>query len=358
MRRKTSLAEVFSSTTSVCANAAPLAARDLFGRALRDLRISVLDRCNFRCTYCMPAESVKDTAAFLARKQLLKDHEIERLVVAFSALGVRKIRLTGGEPLLRPGLPALAARIAAVPGIEDLALITNGILLPRLAAELAGAGLQRVTVSIDSLDEQVFAQMTGGMGSVRQVLAGIEAAEQSGLTDIKINTVVQKGVNDHTVMNLLEHFRGSGHIVRLIEFMDVGNTNQWNKAQVVPGADWLKRIHQRWPLRPVAGKHAAETARRYAYEDGQGEIGLINSITQPFCGACSRGRLTADGKFYSCLFAVNGTDLRSLVRNNADMSALQQKISGIWEARTDRYSEDRNSNRAAGTRVEMYRLGG
>ena len=331
---------------------------DLHGRALHDLRISVLDRCNFRCTYCMPAESIKDAGAFLARRQLLSDDEIERLVVAFSGLGVRKIRLTGGEPLLRPGLPGLVARLADIPGIDDLALTTNGVLLPKLAAELADAGLHRVTISIDSLDEQVFLQMTGGMGGVSQVLAGIEAAERSGFDDIKINTVVQKGVNDHTVMDLLDHFRGSGHIVRLIEFMDVGNTNHWSKAQVVPGAEWLKRIHDRWPLRPVAGNYAAETARRFAYADGQGEIGLINSITQPFCGACTRARLTADGVFYTCLFAAHGTDLRSLVRNNADTSTLQQRISGIWETRTDRYSEERNGHPSAGAKVEMYRLGG
>lgn len=332
--------------------------QDLYGRPLHDLRISVLDRCNFRCTYCMPEESIKGKGVFLARPQLLTDNEIERLVVAFIGLGVSKIRLTGGEPLLRPGLSGLVARIAAIPGIEDLALTTNGILLPRQAAGLAAAGLNRVTVSIDSLDEQVFLKMTGGKGSVKQVLAGIKAAEQSGLKDIKINTVVQKGVNDHTIMALLEHFRGSGQIVRLIEFMDVGNTNHWSSDQVVPGAEWLKSIHDRWPLRPVAGKHAAETARRYAYEDGRGEIGLINSITEPFCGSCTRARLTADGVFYTCLFAAHGTDLRELVRSDADTATLQQRIRGIWETRTDRYSELRNGQSPAETKVEMYRLGG
>ncbi len=336
----------------------PVESRDLYGRPLHDLRISVLDRCNFRCTYCMPEESIKGKGAFLARQQLLTDDEIERLVVAFIGLGVSKIRLTGGEPLLRPGLSGLVARIAAIPGIDDLALTTNGILLPRQAAGLAAAGLNRVTVSIDSLDEQVFLKMTGGKGSVKQVLAGIEAAEQAGLRDIKINTVVQKGVNDHTIMDLLEHFRGSGHIVRLIEFMDVGNTNHWSSEQVVPGAEWLKLIHDRWPLRPVAGNYAAETARRYAYEDGQGEIGLINSITEPFCGACTRARLTADGVFYTCLFAAHGTDLRELVRSHADTATLQQRISGIWETRTDRYSEHRNGRDPAEIKVEMYRLGG
>jgi cyclic pyranopterin phosphate synthase len=332
--------------------------RDLYGRLLHDLRISVLDRCNFRCTYCMPEESLKNNGAFLANQQLLSDDEIERLVVAFTGLGVSKIRLTGGEPLLRPGLSGLVARLAAIPGIEDLALTTNGILLPRQAADLAAAGLNRVTVSIDSLDEQVFLEMTGGKGSVRQVLAGITAAEEAGLKDIKINTVAQKGVNDHTIMDLLEHFRGTGHIVRLIEFMDVGTTNHWSREQVVPGAEWLKRIHDRWPLRPVAGNYAAETARRYAYEDGQGEIGLINSITEPFCGACTRARLTADGIFYTCLFAAHGTDLRSLVRSDANTETLQQRISGIWETRTDRYSEHRNGDYSVESKVEMYRLGG
>jgi cyclic pyranopterin phosphate synthase len=292
----------------------------------------------------MPAESIKGDNAFLARQQLLHDDEIERLVVAFAGLGVAKIRLTGGEPLLRPGLAGLVARIAAVPGIDDLAVTTNGILLPKLAVELVQAGLDRATVSIDSLDKDVFLKMTGGKGSVKQVLAGIEAAEQAGLNEIKINTVVQKGVNDHTIMGLLDHFRGSGHIVRLIEFMDVGNSNHWSKDQVVAGAEWLKRIHDRWPLRPVAGKYAAETARRYAYEDGKGEIGLINSITEPFCGACSRARLTADGVFYTCLFAPHGTDLRALVRGGADTEKMQQRIRGIWETRTDRYSEVRNGD--------------
>lgn len=332
--------------------------KDLFGRVLHDLRISVLDRCNFRCTYCMPEDSIKGHNAFLARQQLLSDGEIERLVVAFTGLGVSKIRLTGGEPLLRPGLASLVARIASIPGIEDLALTTNGVLLPRQAKTLADAGLNRVTVSIDSLDEEIFLKMTGGKGSVRQVLSGVNAAEDAGLSDIKINTVVQKGVNDHTIMDLLDHFRGTGHTVRLIEFMDVGNTNHWSREQVVPGSEWLKTIHDRWPLRPLPGKIAAETARRYAYEDGEGEIGLINSITEPFCGACTRARLTADGVFYTCLFAAHGTDLRSLVRSDADTETLQQRIKGIWETRTDRYSEQRSGEQTPETKVEMYRLGG
>jgi len=331
---------------------------DLHGRTLRDLRISVIDRCNFRCTYCMPAEAIKGAAAFLRRRALLDDDEIERLVLAFSGLGVRKVRLTGGEPLLRPGLPGLVARLAGIPGIDDLALITNGMLLPRLAGELRAAGLQRLTISIDSLDEQVFLHMSGGKGSVKQVLEGVAAAEQAGFSGIKINTVVQKGVNDHTVMNLLEYFRGSGHTVRLIEFMDVGNTNHWARSRVLPGAQWLRRIHDRWPLRPLESTHAAETARRYAYEDGAGEIGLINSITEPFCGTCSRARLTADGIFYTCLFARHGTDLRSMVRSLADTSALQQQIRDIWQNRADRYSEERNGIRSSEAKVEMYRLGG
>ena len=264
--------------------------QDVLARPLRDLRISIIDRCNFRCGYCMPADALNVRSDFLPRKRLLSDAEIDRLVRAFVDLGVAKIRITGGEPLLRPGVVSLIERLAGITGVEDLALITNGILLPQMAQDLAQAGLGRITVSLDSLDEDVFARMTGGRGSVAQVLAGIDAAERSGFRQLKINAVVQRGVNDHTILDMVRHFRGSGHTLRFIEFMDVGSSNKWRSDRVVPGSKWLKRVHDRWPLRLLKSNYPGETARRYLFEDGAGEIGLINSITGPFCGQCSRGR--------------------------------------------------------------------
>jgi cyclic pyranopterin phosphate synthase len=331
--------------------------RDTLSRPLRDLRLSVLDRCNFRCSYCMPEESIKGRSPFLSKKSLLSDDELLRLVSVFTQLGVNKIRLTGGEPLLRPGFIGLVRRMAQLPGVDDLSMTSNGVLLPQLAQDLASAGLKRITVSLDSLDEAVFARMSGNRGSVAQVLAGIAVAGEAGFTQLKINCVVQAGVNDHTVMELVEYFRGSGHIVRLIEFLDVGSSNDWHRDQVVPGHEWLKRIHDRWPLRPLQRKQPGETALRYAYQDGQGEIGLINSITQPFCGHCSRARVTADGMLYTCLFSANGTPLRPLLRENSDTTELLQSIRALWSARDDRYSEIRHLA-TPGKRPEMYRMGG
>jgi len=332
--------------------------RDTHSRPLRDLRLSVLDRCNFRCSYCMPEESIKGRSPFLSRKDLLSDDELLRLASAFTQLGVNKIRLTGGEPLLRPGFINLVGRISQLPGVDDLSMTSNGVLLPQLAQDLASAGLKRITVSLDSLDEAVFARMSGNRGSVAQVLAGIAAAGEAGFTQLKINCVVQAGVNDHTVMDLVEHFRGSGHILRLIEFLDVGGSNDWCKEQVVPGQDWLNRIHGRWPLRPLKRTQPGETAQRYAYADGQGEIGLINSITQPFCGNCSRARVTADGMLYTCLFSGQGTALRPLLRGNCDQQSLERFIRGLWTARDDHYSEIRHLQTGSGAGPEMYRMGG
>jgi cyclic pyranopterin phosphate synthase len=331
---------------------------DTLARPLQDLRISVLDRCNLRCTYCMPEESLHHRGVFLPSHHLLSDGEIELLVRVFTRLGVHKVRLTGGEPLLRPGFVELVSRISAIEGITDLALTTNAVLLPRYAAELKKAGLSRITVSLDSLDETVFRQMAGGRGSVIEVLDGIRAAEEAGFKKLKINTVVQRNINDHTVPDLVAHFRNSGHTIRLIEFMDVGNVNHWDRQMVVPSAELLKVIHDRWPLRPVATQPAAETARRYAFTDGAGEIGFISSITEPFCGDCSRARITADGTFYSCLFSAHGTKLRDRIRNGMDAEEMTAVIRGLWEKRADRYSELRNELPRDQRHVEMYRMGG
>ncbi len=331
---------------------------DRLSRPLRELRLSVIDRCNFRCTYCMPPDSLQGRGVFLPLVKLLTDHEIVDLVRAFTALGVRKLRLTGGEPLVRPGMPALIGQLARIDGLEDIAMTTNGVLLPRLATDLAAAGLGRLTVSLDSLDPDVLHAMSGGKGKLADVLAGIDAAEAAGFRNIKINTVVQRGVNDHTVLDLLAHFRGTGHTVRLIEYMDVGNCNHWQLDQVVPSAEWVRRIHDRWPIEAVARVRASETARRYRYLDGQGEVGFISSISEPFCGGCSRARLTADGMFYTCLFAGRGTNLMPLLRQPEHTGDLGERIRAIWERRTDRYSEIRGEATARKDKVEMYRIGG
>jgi cyclic pyranopterin phosphate synthase len=332
--------------------------RDRMRRPLRELRMSVIDRCNFRCTYCMPADSLNGQGKFLPLDKLLTDHEIEDLIQTFVRLGVRKIRLTGGEPLVRPGLPGLVARLAAIPELEDIALTTNGVMLPRLAEDLAQAGLGRVTVSLDTLDQDVLSRMSGGKARLEQILEGIGAAEAAGFQSLKINTVVQRGVNDHTIMDLLNHFRGTPHEVRLIEFMDVGNCNHWNVSEVVPSAEWIEKINGRWPLRPVQRHSVAETAQRYEYVDGQGKIGFISSISSPFCGGCTRARVTADGIFYTCLFASKGTNLMPLIRHHGDSSELVDRIRRVWEGRDDRYSEERDLPGHDREKVEMYRMGG
>ena len=305
--------------------AEPTALQDRLQRPLRELRISVIDRCNFRCTYCMPADSLQGRGVFLPLVKLLTDHEIEDLVYAFVDMGVRKLRITGGEPLVRPGLPGLIQALAAIPKLTDIALTTNGVILPRLADDLAAAGLGRITVSLDTLDEAILDHMSGGKARLSQILDGISAAESAGFTHIKINTVVQRGVNDHTIMDLLDHFRGSGHSVRLIEYMDVGNCNHWNLTEVVPSAEWIEKINAKWPIRPVQRRSAAETSQRFEYVDGQGEIGLISSISNPFCGGCTRARVTADGIFYTCLFANKGTNLMPLIRHNQDRDELGER---------------------------------
>jgi len=334
---------------------------DALGRPLHDLRISLLDQCNFRCPYCMPEAKFHSDYEFLKRHQRLTYDEIIRVAARASELGVSKVRLTGGEPLLDKNICDLIERIAALPGVHDLALTTNGMLLAPIAERLATAGLHRVTISLDSIDEDVFRAMSGGRGELSKVLGGITAAENAGLGPVKINVVVQKGVNDHTLLDLLQHFRGTGTIVRLIEFMDVGNRNGWRMNQVVPSRALLEQIQARWPLRAVGKNYAGEVARRYEYEDGEGEIGFISSVTEPFCGDCSRARLSADGMLYTCLFANQGTDLRESLRSGADDDELRDILSSIWLQRADRYSELRRPDMAEHhvlKKVEMYRIGG
>ena len=338
---------------------------DRFGRPLRDLRISVTDRCNFRCPYCMPREVFGPGFEFLARGEILTFEEIARLARIFAHLGVRKLRLTGGEPLLRSDLPTLVAMLAEIDGVE-LALTTNGSLLAQHARALADAGLDRVTVSLDSLDDAIFRQMNDADFPVASVLAGIDAAAAAGLTPVKINAVIQRGVNDHTTLDLARHFHGSGHILRFIEYMDVGNANGWRLDDVVPGAELIDRIASELPLEPLEPEYDGEVAKRWAYADGGGEIGLVTSVTQPFCGDCTRARLSADGVLYTCLFAVAGTDLRGPLRDGRGEGEgegegderLERLLRDVWGAREDRYSEIRSTATAGLPRVEMSYIGG
>ncbi|HEX5460036.1 MAG TPA: GTP 3',8-cyclase MoaA [Steroidobacteraceae bacterium] len=335
--------------------------RDRRGRPLRDLRISVMDRCNFRCPYCMPRETFHDRYRFLGSHERLSFDEIVRLARLFARLGVRKLRLTGGEPLLRPNLTDLIGDLTAIDGIEDIALTTNGVLLAKYAFELRAAGLQRITVSLDSTDPEVFRRMSGGFGGPEDVLSGIEHARHAGLEPIKINAVVQRGVNDHTVLDLIERFRGTGVIVRFIEYMDVGNRNDWRPQLVVPSRELLARIGERWPLEPRGREYPGEVAERYAFADGGGEVGFISSVTQPFCGDCSRARLSSDGVLYTCLFATQGTGLRDSLRSGASDDQLLEILRRVWLGRGDNYSEQRQAQRdSAGDarKVEMFYIGG
>ncbi len=335
--------------------------RDTLGRPLRDLRISVMDRCNFRCPYCMPRETFHDKYKFLGSHERLSFDEIVRLSRMFVQLGVRKLRLTGGEPLLRANLADLIGDLTAIPDVEDVALTTNGVLLARYAAELKAAGLKRITVSLDTLDPEIFSRMSGGFGGIEDVLSGIEHARQSGLDPIKINAVVQRGVNDHTAIDLVKRFRGTGVIVRFIEYMDVGNRNEWREELVVPSKQLAERIAAVWPLHPLEQEYRGEVAKRYAFDDGQGEIGFISSVTQPFCGDCSRARLSSDGVVYTCLFATEGTSVRDALRSGASDEQLLEMLRNIWLTRTDRYSEIRSKVRQsedAKRKVEMFYIGG
>jgi cyclic pyranopterin phosphate synthase len=332
---------------------------DALGRVLTDLRISLIDRCNFRCPYCMPEEAYPADHAFLRARDRLDFGEIERIARVFVSLGVRKLRLTGGEPLLRRDLPELVSRLAAIDDVEDLALTTNGVLLPRFAQALREAGLDRLTISLDSADPEIFRKMSGGRGELAEVDAAIAAAEDAGFGTLKINCVVMRGVNDAGVLDLVERFRGTGHVVRFIEYMDVGTVNGWRHDRVVPGRELVERIGARWPLEALP-RSASSTSRRWRLCDGSGEVGFINSVTEPFCGGCTRARLSADGKLYTCLFAHAGHDLRALLRAGESDAALGATVAGIWSHRGDRYSERRAELRAAGVleHVEMYRIGG
>jgi cyclic pyranopterin phosphate synthase len=351
---------------------------DLLGRPLHDLRISITDRCNFRCVYCMPKEVFGRDHQFLPRSELLTFEEITRLARAFVANGVRKIRITGGEPLVRrdverliamlseiriapapakPAPPLLAGSVEPTPADLDLTLTTNGALLPDKAQALADAGLKRVTVSLDSLDDLTFRAMNDTDFPVQRVLDGIEAAAAVGLP-VKVNAVVKRGLNDDGILDLARHFRATPHVLRFIEYMDVGHTNGWRLDDVVPAAEIVATITSEFPLEPVDPSYRGEVARRWRYVDGSGEIGVIASVTQPFCGDCTRARISADGQLYTCLFAVRGTDLRGVVRDGATDAALEEAIAAVWRRRTDRYSEIRSAGTAGLQKIEMSYIGG
>jgi cyclic pyranopterin phosphate synthase len=318
-------------------------------RPLRDLRVSVTDRCNLRCAYCMPREVYGPDFAFLPRSQILSFGETTRVVAAAARLGVRKVRITGGEPLLRRDLERLVERLAAVPGVEDLAMTTNGLLLERRAHTLAAAGLSRVNISLDALDDATLAAVTGARVPAARVLAAIDAARTAGLAPVKVNMVVRRGVNDGCVAAMAARFRHSPVVVRFIEYMDVGSTNGWSPREVVSAAEIVDVISERWPLRALDPAPGGEVASRYAYRDGAGEIGIVHSVSKPFCGACSRARLSADGKLFTCLFSSRGHDLRALLRAGASDAELEQSLRAVWGARTDRYSELRGRSGSRAT---------
>ena len=332
---------------------------DKFGRPMRDLRISVMDKCNFRCPYCMPAEIFGEHYNFLQKNELLTDDELVRLANLFAQLGVTKLRITGGEPLIRRNLDQIIARWNTIPGIEDVAMTTNAYFLKPVAKKLKDAGLHRLTISLDSLDEAVFSTMNGAKSSVARVLEAIDEAQRVGFTQIKINCVVKKGVNDHTIADLAHHFKGTGIIVRFIEYMDVGNINGWKMDDVLTADEILAIINTDTPVELVPPNYTGEVANRYRYVDGQGEIGVIASVTRPFCGDCTRIRLSAAGEYYTCLFGKQELDLRTPLRDGSTDQAVQELITGVWTKRTDRYSELRTSFTELPTKgAEMFRIGG
>ena len=331
---------------------------DSRGRPLHDLRISVTDRCNFRCVYCMPRAVFGPDHAFLPREEILTFEEISRLVEIFTGLGVEKVRLTGGEPLVRRELTSLVRMLAAQAGVRDLTLTTNGVLLPRHAPALAEAGLNRVTISLDADDDDTFGRMNDARAPVAAVLAGIEAAEAAGLGPIKINMVVKRGWNEHAILSMARRFRGSGRILRYIEYMDVGHSNGWRLDEVVTADEILSIVGAEYPLEPMPPTHPGEVAKRFRYADGAGEIGVIASVSRPFCGDCSRARLSADGQLYTCLFATRGHDLRARLRDGSTEEEIRAALHGIWSARDDRYSEIRSSETVELPKVEMSYIGG
>jgi cyclic pyranopterin phosphate synthase len=336
-----------------------MSVRDTLGRPIHDLRISVTDRCNFRCPYCMPKEIFGRDFAFLHRDELLTFEEVARLARVFVRLGVRKIRLTGGEPLLRRDLERLVEQLASIEGLDDLALTTNGALFTREKAHaLKKAGLKRVTVSLDALDDAIFRTMNDVNVPVSRVLDAIAFAEEAGLAPIKVDCVLKRGMNDREIVPLAKRFRGTPHIVRFIEYMDVGNTNGWRLDDVVPAREVLAMLQREWPLVPAEANYFGEVAERWRYADGAGEIGIISSVSQPFCGTCTRARLSAKGELYLCLFASTGTDLRALLRGGADDDAILDVLANVWRGRGDRYSEVRSDATPSLRKVEMSHIGG
>ena len=333
--------------------------KDIFGRPLRDLRVSVTDRCNFRCPYCMPAEIYGERYKFLPREEILSFEEIARLTNVFVGLGTKKIRLTGGEPLVRTGVDELISLLTRIEGVEDLTLTTNGYLLEDQAMSLKQAGLQRITVSLDSLNDQVFGAMNGRGFKVDRVIKGIERSIEVGLTPIKDKAVVQKGINDHTVIDMVKHFSGTGVIVRFIEYMDVGNLNGWKMEEVVPSKELVEIINAELPIEPVDKNYLGEVADRYRYIDGSGEIGFISSVTETFCQNCTRARISTDVKLFTCLFGESGFDLRGPIRDGYSDEQIRELITSVWNKRDDRYSEIRASiTDQARRKVEMYQIGG
>jgi cyclic pyranopterin phosphate synthase len=332
---------------------------DALQRPIHDLRISVTDRCNFRCVYCMPKHIFGPDYPFLKRAQLLSYEEIERVARVFVMLGVRKLRLTGGEPLVRKDIEILIERLAAIEGIQDLSLTTNGSLLtPQKAKKLYDAGLRRVTVSLDALDGETFKSMNGINFAPESVLKAIDTAASIGLAPVKINMVVKRGVNDNAVLSAARHFRGTGHVLRFIEYMDVGNSNKWQMSEVISAAEIRNIIGQEYSIEPVSPDYHGEVAQKWRYADGGGEIGIIASVSQPFCGSCTRARLSADGSLFTCLFASEGHDLRALLRQEISDADLSEKIRAIWTARTDRYSETRAEQTVDASKIEMSYIGG
>lgn len=337
---------------------------DTLNRPLRDLRISVTDLCNFRCPYCMPKEVFGTGHRFLPKSELLTFEEITRLAAIFMDLGVRKIRLTGGEPLIRHQVEVLVGMLHELPGVDaqtpgfEIAMTTNGSLLAQKALTLKNAGLDRLTLSLDSLDDATFRQMNDVDFPLEKILQGVAAAEAAGFRPLKFNMVVKRGLNDHQLLDMARHFRGRGHILRFIEYMDVGNTNGWRLDDVVPAKEIIKTLHAEFPLEPVNPNYQGEVARRWRYQDGQGEIGVIASVTQPFCGDCSRVRISATGQLYTCLFAATGHDLREMLRGEASDAQIRKRIQSIWEYRGDRYSEIRSANTSDRPKIEMSYIGG
>ena len=332
---------------------------DKFARPIRDIRVSITDRCNFRCVYCMPKEFFGSNHAFLRRDVLLTFEEIELAIRAFAANGVKKVRITGGEPMVRRNLPDLVAALAQVPGIEDLSMTTNASLLTASAARmLSNAGLQRITISLDAIDNDVFGAINDVSFPVKRVLDGIENAKSAGFTPIKVNMVVARGMNENEILPMVREFRDTGVILRFIEFMDVGTTNDWQMDKVIPAAEILRMIDDQYPIYPVSPTYRGEVAKRWKYKDGKGEIGMIASVSQPFCSTCNRARLTAEGKIYTCLFATEGFDLREYIREGADVEKLTSVIRSLWSVREDRYSELRSERTVRSPKVEMSYVGG